>query len=370
MERVSAAQNSRQRLERGPHHIVVRLLRGQRHARRLTVEAQLPRPLAPGVKAIAYRVRPDLARRAVLGDLLEEVAVRVEEERDPRHEVVDVEPRVDAPLHVLEAVAQRERELLQRRRACFAYVIAAHRNRVPLRHLLRAEREDVGDDPHRRTRRKDVLLLRDEFLQDVVLDRARQLLPVGALLLGDDQVHREDHRGRRIDRHRRGDVAERDTVEERLHVGERRHVHAALPHLAERELVVRVAAHQRGQIEGDAQTGSAGAQQRLVAFIRLFGRAEAGELPHRPELSAITGRMDPARVRKGAGIGQIARIVEIGDVGGAVDALDPTSRYGRERVGALAKQFRNRFGNRFHINCIIADVFFSPSVRLPINRSR
>ena len=76
-----------------------------------------------------------LPRRAVLRDLLEEVAVRVEEERDARHEVVDVEAGVDAPLHVLDAVAQRERQLLQRRRARFADVIAADRDRVPARHL-------------------------------------------------------------------------------------------------------------------------------------------------------------------------------------------------------------------------------------------
>ena len=73
----------------------------------------------------------------ILGDLLEEVAVRVEEERDARHEVVDVEPGVDAVLHVLEAVAQREGQLLQRRRAGFADVVPAHRDRVPLRHFAR-----------------------------------------------------------------------------------------------------------------------------------------------------------------------------------------------------------------------------------------
>jgi hypothetical protein len=62
--------------------------------------------------------------------------VRVEEERDLRHERVDVEPGVDAPLHVLEAVAQRERELLQRGRARLADVVAADRDRVPARHFV------------------------------------------------------------------------------------------------------------------------------------------------------------------------------------------------------------------------------------------
>ena len=45
-------------------------------------------------------------------------------------------PGVDAVLHVLEPVTQREGELLQRGRARLADVIAAHRDRVPLRHVL------------------------------------------------------------------------------------------------------------------------------------------------------------------------------------------------------------------------------------------
>ena len=56
-------------------------------------------------------------------------------------------------------------------------------------------------------------------------------------------------------------VAERDAVEQRLHVGERRDADAALAHFAERERVVGVAAHQRRQIEGDAQAGAARREQ-------------------------------------------------------------------------------------------------------------
>ena len=147
--------------------------------------------------------------------------------------------------------------------------------------------EDVGDQPHRRTRREDVFLLRDELFQDVVLNRARERLPVGALLLGDDQVHREDHRRRRVDRHRRRDVGERDAVEQPLHVGERRDRHAALADFAERQRMVRIAAHQRRQIERDAQPGAAGREQLLVALVGLLGRPEPGELAHRPELAAV-----------------------------------------------------------------------------------
>ena len=88
-----AAEHRRQRLQRRPDDVVVGLLRGERHAGGLRVEAQLPRPLVLRAEAVAHHLRPDLARGAELGDLLEEVAVRVEEERDARREVVDVEAR-------------------------------------------------------------------------------------------------------------------------------------------------------------------------------------------------------------------------------------------------------------------------------------
>jgi hypothetical protein len=213
----------------------------------------------------------------------------IEEERDARCELVDVEAGIDAVLHVLDAVAQRERQLLGRRRARLADVISAHRDRVPLRNVRGAEGEHIGNEPHRRARRVDVLLLRDELFQDVVLDRAGERLPARSLLLGHDEVHREDHRRGRVDRHRRRDRAEIDAVEERFHVGQRRDVHTALANFAERELVVGVAAHQRGQIERHAEPGAACIEQLPVPFVGLLGRPESRELPHRPELAAIPG---------------------------------------------------------------------------------
>src|ERR1044072_1740008 len=87
----------------------------------------------------------EAARGALLGDLLEEVEVRVEEEREPRREVVDVEPPLERPLDVGEAVHERERQLLRRVRAGLADVVARDRDRMPFRQLLRAELDHVGD---------------------------------------------------------------------------------------------------------------------------------------------------------------------------------------------------------------------------------
>ena len=129
---------------------------------------------------------------------------------------------------------------------------------------------------------------------------------------------------------------ERDVGKERLHVGERDHRHAALPHLAERERVVRVAAHQRRQVEGDAQTGAARLEQLPVALVRGFRRPEPGKLAHRPELAPVAAAVDAARVRKRARIAEVAVVVERRHVAGPVDPLHRTQRDGPERPGAFA----------------------------------
>src|SRR5262249_55366964 len=77
-----------------------------------------------------------------------------------------------------------------------------------------AELDHVDDDAHRRHRRTDPFLLRDELLQHVVLDGAAEPLPRNALLLGDRQVHGEQHARRAVDRHRRRHRAEVDALKE------------------------------------------------------------------------------------------------------------------------------------------------------------
>jgi hypothetical protein len=171
VQRLGAAENGGHGLQRGAHHVVVRLLRGERYAGRLGVESQLPRTRILRPEPVAHYTRPQPPGGAELRQFLEEVAVRVEEERDPRRKGVHVHAGVDAVLDVLDAVAEGERQFLRRGRTGLADVIPADRDGVPLRHLAHAEREDVGDEPHRRPRRVDELLLGDELFEDVVLDR-------------------------------------------------------------------------------------------------------------------------------------------------------------------------------------------------------
>ena len=138
---------------------------------------------------------PDAASGAILGDFLEEVAVRVEEKGELRDESVDVHAAANAPLDVFEAVAQREGQLLNGGGASFANVVAADGNGVELRRVLDCELEGVDDEPHGGLGRINVFLLRDIFLEDVVLQRAGDFLPIGALLFRDREVHGPDDGG-------------------------------------------------------------------------------------------------------------------------------------------------------------------------------
>ncbi len=147
-------------------------------------------------EAVFHQAIPDLARGAVFGDLFEEIVVRVEEEAEARSEVVDVEAAAARPLDVFDAVVDGERQFLQRGRSGFANVVAADGDGVEARRKLRSEFEGVNHQAHRGRGRIDVFLLRDVFLEDVVLDGAGNLLPVGALLFGHDQIHGPEHAGR------------------------------------------------------------------------------------------------------------------------------------------------------------------------------
>src|ERR1700676_901661 len=103
------------------------------------MKAHQLRALLPRPEAIFHHAIPNLARGAVLGDLLEEVVVRVEEKTQARAEVVDIKPTTARPLDIFDAVVERERQFLERGGAGLANVISADRNRVEARREFRSE---------------------------------------------------------------------------------------------------------------------------------------------------------------------------------------------------------------------------------------
>ena len=154
---------------------------------------------------------------------------------------------------------------------------------------------------------------------------------------GDADVERQQNRRRGVDRHTGADLAEVDAVEEDAHVFERADGDAALADLAKGERVVTVAAHERGQVEGGAETVLALLEQILEAFVRVAGAAEAGELAHGPAAVAVHGLVDAARVGKQPGLAETIEKLDPADVVGAVEPLDGDAR-DRGRITDLRRR--------------------------------
>ena len=95
--------------------------------------------------AITQPTSPDAPSGAVLGDLLEEIDVGVEEERQSRCERVDRQAGLHRQLDVGKPIGQRERQLFDRGRPRLADVVPGDRDRVPARHLRRGEGDRVAN---------------------------------------------------------------------------------------------------------------------------------------------------------------------------------------------------------------------------------
>src|SRR5438874_4435634 len=85
--------------------------------------------------------------------------------------------------------------------------------------------------------------------------------------------------------------------------------------------MVGVVAHQGREVEGDRQTGLAVLEQELVPLVGIGGAAEAGELPHRPELAAVHRRMNAAGERILARAAKLTLRIELLQIGGCVYSL-------------------------------------------------
>jgi len=114
----------------------------------LTVGAEQQRLLVFGFKLFLHQLRPQQASRAQLGNFHVKIHANAEEEREPRRDVVDLEPGRHGAAHVLDAVGDGEGQLKLRVCACFLHVIAADADAVVLGHVLRRERKDVLNDSH------------------------------------------------------------------------------------------------------------------------------------------------------------------------------------------------------------------------------
>ena len=219
-------------------------------------------------------------------------------------------------------------------------MVAADRNGVELRCVLHAKVKGVDHQPHRRLGRIDVFLLGDVFLQDVILQSARDFLPIRSLFFRDGEVHRPDDRRWGIDGHRGGDVGERNLVEEHFHIGEGTDGHAAFADFALGKWMVGVIAHQGGEIEGGREAGLALCQKVSKALVGVLRRPKTGKLAHRPKPPAMHSGVNAACVGRLPGKAKVAVRVPAGEISRRVKTLDWKSRNGGEFRLALGALFQ------------------------------
>ena len=277
-------------------------------------------------KALFHDPVPHLASRSILGDFFEEIVVGIEKEGKPGCEIVDLQPGPNGCFDVLDAVAQREGQLLEGRGTGFPYVVAADRDAVPIRDVSGCEGNGVGHQPHGGVGRIDPLLLSDVFLQDVVLKGAPQPGPAEAALLGMSQEHGPDDGSRTIDGHGCADGFQVDVPEENLHVRQRIDGDAAFADFTRSCRVVRVETHESRQVKCDRKAGLSLPEQVKKALVGVPGGTEAAELPHGPESAAVHAGMNAPGVGRFTGEPQLLFGIEAFQVVGSVESLDGVTR--------------------------------------------
>ena len=282
MERLRASQHSRQRLVRGAHNIIIRLLRSQGRTGGLCMEAQHHRARILRVEAVAHNLRPHATRRTELRHLLQQIIMAIKEEGELARKPVHIQPRVKRGPYIADGIRERECHLLHGGRASFTNMVATDADSIPAWQVFRAILEHISNDAHRMFRRVNIGAACGILFQNIILHRAGELAYLHPLLFGDRDIERQQDAGRRVNRHRGADAVERQAVEQRLHIFQAGNRDANLAHFAFGHRMVRIVAHLRWQIKGDREPRRALREQEMVAFIRFFRRSEACILPHCP----------------------------------------------------------------------------------------
>ena len=317
---LGTAQDGRQCLDRRAHHVVQGVLLRQRHARGLAVHAEHQRTGVARREHPRHAFGPQYPGSAQLGGLHEEIHADAEEERQPRRELIDLEPTPERGPHVFESIRQRERQLLHRRRPGFVHVIAGNRYGIEPGHVGSGVGDHVGHDSHRWSGRIDVRVPDHELLEDVILDRAGEGRGSDSLFLSRDDVRRHHRQHRPVHGHGHAHLVERNAVEQDLHVLDRIDRNTRLSDITLHARMVGVVPAVGGQIEGHGKALLTGGEISPVERIGLLGRGEARILADGPWSAREHG--GPRTPQEGSESRQPLRESGITDVRARIERLD------------------------------------------------
>ena len=311
VQRLGVTQGGSHSFDASTRHIVERVLLGERPARGLRVCTQGQRLGALRVEGI-HDLGPDHTGGAHLGNLHEMVHARAPEEGQTWRKSVDVQASLHASAEVIPTVGQGVGHLNVGGGASFLHVVARDGDAVELRHVLRGELEDVGDDAHRELRRIDIGVTHHELLQDVVLDGALQFFVLGTLLQGSDDVEGQNRQHGAVHGHGNGHFVQRNLVEQYFHVLDGADAHASLTHVAHDALVVGIVATVGGQVEGHGQTLLTSRDVTAVEGIGFLGGGETGVLTDGPRTHHVHGGVRSTEEgRDASGIVEVLHAFEV-----------------------------------------------------------
>ena len=282
MQRLRTAEDGGHGFDRRAHNVVHGVLLGEARTGGLAMGPQHHRARILRAKFVPHAFRPDPAGRPHLGHFEVEIHADAPEKRQPPGELVDVEALRKRGADIVHAIGNGEGQLLDRRRTRFLHVVAADRDRVELRHVLRRVLDDVGHDSHAGFGRVDVRVPNHELLQDVVLNGSGEVLLGDALLFSGHHETRQDREHRPVHRHRHRDVGKRNRIKKDLHILHGIDRDAGLADIAHHPGMVRVIPAVRRQVEGHREPLLPRGQVGAVERIGLLGRRKPGVLAQRP----------------------------------------------------------------------------------------
>src|SRR5690348_9025051 len=112
MQGLCATEHGGESLICGTRDIIVRLLCGQRRARRLGMETQHHGTWVLRMETVAHDMGPHAASSTELGDFLKQVVVAIKEERKLARETIHIQSCVNGCLHIRDRISEREGHLL------------------------------------------------------------------------------------------------------------------------------------------------------------------------------------------------------------------------------------------------------------------
>ena len=352
MEGLRAAHDSSCCLESNTDDVVVRLLSGKHGACRLRMNTQHHGFRLLGMEAFFHDLSPYAAGSTELRNLFENVVMRIPEEGETASEIIDIEAGLDCRLNIGDTISDGECDFLGSRGTSLADMIAGNGDRIPFRYILGAELKDVRDETHGRTRREDVRAASCVLFEDIVLDRALELIRRNTLLLSNSNVHSQQYGGRCIDGHGGGNLAEIDLVEEDFHISQGVDGNTNLAYFTLGDIIIRVIADLRRKVKCAGKARSAGLNQITIPLVGFLSRRETCIHTHRPETATVHGRLYAAGIRIYTREADLLCIVRILDIKRRVETLLRKMRALWETCNCLL--YTGFIGSQFSLDFFIA----------------